>query len=44
MKACADLVRSVGAEVTACAFLIELGFLGGAAKLHPDEIISLIKY
>jgi len=44
MKACADLVSSVGAEVAACAFLIELGFLGGAAKLHPHEIISLIKY
>ena len=44
MKACADLVRSIGAEVTACAFLMELLFLGGAEKLKPDEIISLIRY
>jgi len=44
MKACTDLIRSMGAEITACAFLIELSFLGGAGKLHPDEVISLIKY
>ena len=44
MKACAELVRSIGAEVAACAFLMELAFLGGSEKLKPDEIISLIRY
>ncbi len=36
MSACRDLVESTGAEVVACAFLIELSFLGGRAKLEPD--------
>lgn len=44
MKACIDLVRSVGGEVTACAFLMELSFLNGAERLHPDQIISLMRY
>lgn len=44
MKACADLVRSIGADVAACAFLMELGFLEGAKRLQPDEVISLIRY
>lgn len=44
MKACADLVRSIGADITACAFLMELTFLNGAEKLHPDQIISLMRY
>lgn len=44
MKACTDLVRSIGADITACAFLMELTFLNGAEKLHPDQIISLMRY
>lgn len=44
MKACSDLVRSIGADVAACAFLMELAFLNGASKLHPDEVISLLRY
>jgi adenine phosphoribosyltransferase len=44
MRACRDLVQSTGAEVVACAFLIELSFLGGRAKLEPTEIFSLITY
>jgi len=44
MRACRDLVASTGAEVVACAFLIELSFLEGRAKLEPDEVFSLIKY
>jgi adenine phosphoribosyltransferase len=44
MRACADLVRSIGADVVGCAFLIELGFLNGADRLRPDEVISLIRY
>ena len=44
MRACRDLVESTGAEVVACAFLIELSFLGGRAKLEPTETFSLITY
>jgi adenine phosphoribosyltransferase len=44
MRACRDLVQSTGAEVISCAFLIELSFLGGRAKLEPTEIVSLITY
>ena len=44
MRACRDLVQSTGAEVVACAFVIELSFLGGRAKLEPGEIFSLITY
>jgi len=44
MRACRDLVQSTGAEVVASAFVIELSFLGGRAKLEPGEIFSLIKY
>jgi adenine phosphoribosyltransferase len=44
MRACRDLVESTGAQVVACAFLIELSFLGGRAKLEPAEIFSLITY
>ena len=44
MRACRDLVQSTGAEVIACAFVIELSFLGGRAKLEPTEIVSLITY
>ncbi len=44
MRACRDLVESTGAEVVACAFLLELSFLGGRAKLGPGEIFSLITY
>lgn len=44
MKACSDLVQSIGAEITACAFLMELSFLNGAEKLHPNHIISLMRY
>jgi adenine phosphoribosyltransferase len=44
MRACRDLVQSTGAEVVACAFLIELSFLAGRAKLEPSQTISLITY
>jgi adenine phosphoribosyltransferase len=44
MRACRDLVLTTGAEVVACAFLIELGFLHGRAKLEPGEVFSLITY
>ncbi len=44
MRACRDLVQSTGAELAACAFVIELSFLGGRAKLEPAEVFSLITY
>ncbi len=44
MRACRDLVQSTGAEVVACAFVIELSFLEGRAKLEPSQIVSLVTY
>ena len=38
------LVERLGAEVAGLGFLIELGFLGGRAKLPDREIVSLIAY
>jgi adenine phosphoribosyltransferase len=42
--ACRDLVRLAGAEVVACAFVIEPTFLGGRTRLEPEEVFSLISY
>ena len=42
--ACVELIKKAGGEVTACAFVIELAFLGGAAKLDDVPIISLVTY
>ncbi len=44
MAACKELVRSIGAEVVACLFVIELAFLKGRERLEPGEIVSLIRY
>jgi adenine phosphoribosyltransferase len=44
MRACCDLVRQTGAEVVACAFVVELSFLQGRARLEPYEVFSLITY
>jgi adenine phosphoribosyltransferase len=44
MRACRDLVQSAGAEVVACAFLVELSFLKGRAKLDSGEVFSLVSY
>ena len=44
MAACRDLVHQAGAEVAAFAFVIELAFLGGRAKLEPAEIFSVLTY
>ncbi len=38
------LVEQLGGEIVACAFVIELGFLGGRAKLEPREVHSLVNY
>ncbi len=42
MVACGELVRRARAEVVAYAFVLELGFLGGRAKLEPAEVFSLL--
>lgn len=44
VSACIRLLEQVGAEVAACAFVIELTDLGGTKKLHPHEVVSLVKY
>ena len=44
MRACLDLVRQGGAEVVACAFVLELAFLQGRARLEPCEVFSLLTY
>ncbi len=43
-KASCDLVERMGAQVVACAFLIELAELGGRKKLEQYEIHSLLSY
>jgi adenine phosphoribosyltransferase len=43
-EACCKLVESAGAEVAGCAFVVELGFLGGRARLEGREVHSLIVY
>jgi adenine phosphoribosyltransferase len=42
--ACIKLLERVGAEVAGCAFVIELVGLGGAEKLRPHKVVSLIQY
>ncbi len=39
-----QLVRRLGAEVKACAFIIELSFLNGRRRLDGAEVFSLIRY
>lgn len=44
MQAGCQLVEKAGGQVLACAFLVELSFLGGREKLRPHEVFSLIRY
>jgi adenine phosphoribosyltransferase len=43
-RAVADLVRRLGGEVVGCAFLVELAFLSGRARLEPLEVHALVRY
>jgi adenine phosphoribosyltransferase len=43
-RALCDLVAGLGAEVVGCAFLIELGFLGGRERVAPFEVYALLEY
>lgn len=44
MLAGAELIKQAGGSVAACAFLVELSFLGGRDKLAGYEVFSLIRY
>ena len=44
MAACIELVERAGAQVVACAFLIELKFLSGRDKLGAAKVLNLIEY
>jgi adenine phosphoribosyltransferase len=43
-KALCELVEQAGAEVVGCAFVVELAFLNGRAKLAPHDVHSLVSY
>lgn len=43
-EACSQLLTQVGADLVGCAFLVQLMGLGGADRLAPLEIFSLINY
>jgi adenine phosphoribosyltransferase len=39
-----ELVEGLGAHVAMCSFLIELGFLGGRARLEPRPVFALVEF
>ncbi len=39
-----ELVTAAGGRVVECGFMIELGFLGGRARLAPTPCFSLVSY
>jgi len=43
-RALCDLVEQLGGEIAACAFLVELTFLGGRARLAPHEVMTLVAF
>lgn len=43
-RATGELVRRLGGQVAGYLFLVELGFLGGRAKLPDADVLSLIRY
>lgn len=43
-SAAIELVRRLDGDITACAFIIELGFLNGRKRLDAPEVFSLIRY
>lgn len=44
IAACAQLVRKLGGEVVAIAFLMELSFLNGREKLEGEKVVSVVQY
>lgn len=43
-KASCELVEQLGAQIEACAFVVELDFLEGREKLRDYEVHSLLHY
>jgi len=43
-RAATDLVRRAGGDVIGLAFLIELDFLNGRAKLNGEPVYSVLRY
>jgi adenine phosphoribosyltransferase len=43
-RALAELVEGTGAEIVGCAFLVELGFLGGRERLTGYDVHALVSY
>lgn len=39
-----SLIEQLGAEVVGCAFVIELGFLQGRAKLAGKDVYAILQY
>jgi adenine phosphoribosyltransferase len=39
-----ELVEGLGADIAACAFLIELSFLRGRERLAPRPVLALVDY
>ena len=44
VQACCEMIESCQATIAACAFLIELKFLNGGARLKKYKTFSLIEY
>jgi adenine phosphoribosyltransferase len=44
MEAGCQLIEKAGGKVAGCAFLVELAFLNGRAKLAKHEVFSLIQF
>jgi adenine phosphoribosyltransferase len=44
MAACCELVEKLGGGIVGCAFVVELSFLKGRAKLPAYEVFSLVDY
>jgi adenine phosphoribosyltransferase len=43
-RAVCDLVTQLGGDVVGCAFVVELGFLAGRARLSDFPVHSLVRY
>lgn len=44
MAACCQMVEQAGGQIVGCAFLVELSFLGGRAKLAPRPVFALVDF
>jgi adenine phosphoribosyltransferase len=43
-RALAELIEGTGAHIAGCAFLVELGFLGGRERLAGYDVHALLSY